>query len=187
MTRGYRDCFPLITNEESNLGSLKLVFLIKFWKLTKYQYFRAKSCRIQQPYTKISKIRLNIWGKTDTSLKTCLVVFVIVQNTSKKGFCVDGQVTPYKIWSTHFQIRQPYTKNIKKWDWVFGKKFTRHYKPFSLCLSWSKTRPKKVFVWTVKWPLYKKLFVGMTFAVHYILTRNVLIVFKGWQLHAFSP
>ena len=89
-----RDSLLLIRNEKSNLGSLQLVFLIIFWKLTKYQHFRAKSCRIQQPYTKN-------------------------------------------------------TKNETKY---LEKKLTLHYRPVSMCLLSSKTCPKPLFVWTVKWP-----------------------------------
>ena len=95
-------------------------------------------------------MRLSIWKKNDTSLQTCLNVFVITQNMSKTTFCVDGQMTPYKIWSTHFRIQQPYTKNIENETKCWEKILTLHYRPVSLCLLLPKTRPKMVFVWTVK-------------------------------------
>ena len=39
-------------------------------------------------------MRQSIWGKNHISLQTCLTVFVISKRRSKKGFCVDGLVTP---------------------------------------------------------------------------------------------
>ena len=84
LTTGCRDCLPLITNEESSLGSLKFVF-INFWKLAKYKYFRAKRCGIQQPYTdKSGYLSLFVWGSLIFQFNFNSILFVFISHIIQK-------------------------------------------------------------------------------------------------------
>ena len=135
------------------LGSLKLVFLINFWKLTEYQYFRAKSCRIQQPYT------INIKNKTVwkqlwhfiTDLSHC--VCQCPKHIQKRFLCGRSSDPIQNLVNTRISEFDNLSLKISKMR-VFGKKnHTSIITYLSHCVCY---RPNKVFVWMVKWPPYKK-------------------------------